>query len=120
MTRDCWITKLNTLDKRIKSFAKGYRQNIALLGSDPDELSYLLDSYLEYNKLDELTCIQASTNSVGKQQFLKGMVFSLLNAYTGESDTLDNLINKAASSLPVTTKFIKFCLKRESISFLKQ
>ena len=39
MNDKAWINKLSTLDKRLKAFSQGYRQNVALLGNDADEIS---------------------------------------------------------------------------------
>ncbi|MCF6319273.1 MAG: hypothetical protein L3J83_08355 [Proteobacteria bacterium] len=49
-----WKVKLSILDKRIRSFSEGYRQNIALLGDDKDEISYLLEEYFQRNKSKEI------------------------------------------------------------------
>ena len=113
-----WTTKLLTLDKRIKAFTQGYRQNIALLGSDSQELSYLLKNYLGSKRYEELTCIHATTAYVGKKEFFKSVAFSLLSSYTRKQDSLDNLINCACPILPSTTDFIKICLGKKNLSFL--
>lgn len=110
--------KLPSLNKRIKSFAQGYRQNMAILGDDTEEISYLIENHLKSHKLDELTYLHTTTAYTGPKEFLKGIAFSLLNSYVQITDSLDNLINCAYPSLPVTTDFIKTCLKKNNLSFL--
>lgn len=118
MTDEPWAIKLTSLDKRIKAFTLGYRQNIALLGSDNEEISYLLNNYLEKNKSEELTYLYASSTYAGGKEFFKAIAFSLLSDYTRKSEHLDNLINYASPVLTSTTNFIKDCLKKESVCFL--
>ena len=118
MNTEPWAIKLLALDKRVKAFAQGYRQNIALLGSDAEETSYLLDDYLQRNELPEITYIRTTTTHIGKKEFFKAMIFSLLSNYTRKTDALDNLINYTSSTLGATTALIKDCLKKNNISFL--
>ena len=118
MNSEPWMLKLSALDKRVKAFTLGYRQNIALLGGDKEEISYLLSNYLQLNKSDELTYIYASSAYAGKKEFFKAIAFSLLSDYTRKSDSLDSLINYASPVLISTTNFIKNCLKKENLSFL--
>lgn len=118
MGSEPWIIKLSGLDKRIKAFTLGYRQNIALLGGDKEEISYLLCNYLQGNKSDDLTYLYASSAYSGKKEFFKSIAFSLLSDYTRKNESLDDLINCASPVLTSTTDFIKACLKREKISFL--
>ncbi|MBP7088185.1 MAG: hypothetical protein KBB01_02665 [Candidatus Omnitrophica bacterium] len=106
------------LNKRIRAFANGYRQNIALLGDNREELTYFLENYFSSNKLDTLTYIHTTTIYAGKQEFFRGIIFSLLNSYLHQNLSFDNLINYANSILPSTTEFIKNYLKKEDISFL--
>jgi len=118
MINEPWMIKLSALDKRVKAFTLGYRQNIALLGGDTEEISYLLSNYLQRNTSDELTYLYASSAYAGKKEFFKAIAFSLLSDYTRKSESLDNLINYASPVLVSTTNFIKDCLKKENISFL--
>ena len=118
MIKEPWMIKLLSLDKRVKAFTLGYRQNIAFLGGDKEEISYLLSNYLEQNKSEELTCLYTSSVYAGKKEFFKAVAFSLLSDYTRKSESLDNLINYASPVLTSTTDFIKDCLKKEKISFL--
>ena len=118
MNNQPWTIKLSSLDKRVKAFTLGYRQNIAILGGDKEETSYLLSNYLQQNKSDELTYIYASSAYVGKKEFFKAIAFSLLSDYTCKSESLDNLINYASPVLVSTTNFIKDCLKKENINFI--
>ena len=118
MSSEPWTIKLSALDKRVKAFTLGYRQNIALLGGDKEEITYLLSNYLQRNKSDELTYLYASSAYAGKKEFFKAIAFSLLSDYTRKSESLDSLINYASPVLASTTNFIKDCLKKENISFL--
>jgi len=118
MENSSWTTKLLTLDKRVKAFTQGYRQNIALLGNDPGEISYLLRNYLQFNKSDEITYIHATTAYVGRREFFKAIASSILSSYTHKLDNLDSLINCAAPVLSATTDFIKDCLQKRNLSFL--
>ncbi|NQT28159.1 MAG: hypothetical protein HQ570_01015, partial [Candidatus Omnitrophica bacterium] len=112
------MLKLSALDKRVKAFTLGYRQNIALLGEDTEEISYLLSNYLQRNKSDDLTYLYASSAYAGKKEFFKAIAFSLLSDYTRKTESLDNLINCASPVLIATTNFIKDCLKKDNLSFL--
>lgn len=118
MASEPWMIKLSALDKRVKAFTLGYRQNIALIGGDNEEISYLLSDYLQGNKSEELTYLYVSSAYAGKKEFFKAIAFSLLSDYTCKSESLDTLINYASPVLVSTTNFIKDCLKRENISFL--
>ena len=113
-----WKNKLSVLDKRITDFAQGYRQNVALLGDDSQEISYLLEDYFKLNKKKEVVCLHASASYTGKKDFLKAIAFSLLSNYSCRVDTLDNLISYSSSTLNTTVNFIKECLKKENLSFL--
>lgn len=110
--------KLALLDKRIKSFSSGYRQNIALLGSDEEEISYILENYLQSNKQKEVIYIHSTTSYVDQREFFKTTVFSLLSEYFNTEDTLDNLINRANLTLCITAGFIKDTLKKQAYTFL--
>lgn len=114
-----WELKLAAFDKRIKAFAQGYRQNLALLGDNAEEISYLLENYLVQKKETALTYIHASTAYCGKREFLKAIIFSLLSDYNHTVDTLDCLINRSSSFLPATTECIKDCLQKTNVSFLE-
>ncbi len=113
-----WSTKLEALDKRIKGFSQGYRQNIALLGNDSQEISYLLENYLQFNKSAQVTYIHTSTAYLDRREFFKSVAFSLLSDYTRKQDSLDNLINLADLGLDSTVGFIKECLEKRNLSFI--
>jgi hypothetical protein len=113
-----WTTKLLALDKRIKGFSRGYRQNIALLGNDSQETSYLLENYLQFNRSCEITYIHTSTAYLDKKEFFRSVAFSLLSDYTRKQDSLDNLINLAGAALNSTADFIKDCLEKKNLTFL--
>ncbi len=118
MNKFPWQTKLETLDKRVKAFTQGYRQNISILGNDPDETSYLLQNYLKTNKFNEINYIQATSSYAGEKEFFKSIVFSLLSNYTRLEDTIDNLITYASPVLEKTTNYIKNCFQKEKFTFL--
>ena len=113
-----WKTKLSILDKRIKAFIKGYRQNIAIFGDDKEELSYLLENYLRSNTPEGISCIHATTSYTNQKDFFKSVAISLLSKNNQSTDTLDNLINQNNSEMPSTVNFIKKTLKKKNIVFL--
>jgi hypothetical protein len=104
-------TKLSILDKRIKSFAQGYRQNIAILGNDRNEISYLLENYFTQNKLKEIIYIHVTASYCDRKNFFKNVAVCILNEYLDKCDSLDNLINYGAYGLGVTINFIKDVIK---------
>jgi len=106
------------LDKRIKDFMQGYRQNIAILGNDADELSYITEKYTRKSRHDAITYIHLKTSYVDKKGFLQSLITSLLYDYTKKTDNLDKLINYTDKLLPSTTSAIKQYLKKSDISFL--
>jgi len=106
-----WQTKLETLNKRIEAFPKGYRQNVSILGNDPEETSYLLENYLQTNMFKEINYIHATRSYSGEKEFFKSIIFSLLSNYTHLEDTIDNLITYASPVLEKTTSFIKNCFQ---------
>lgn len=116
--KEIWKNKLAILDKRIESFSSGYRQNIALLGGDEEETSYLLGIYLQSNKLKEVIYIHTTTTYINPRDFFKTVIFSLLSEYLNIETTLDNLINQAGINLKTTANFIKDTLKKQSYTFL--
>jgi hypothetical protein len=111
--------KLAVLDKRLKSFLQEYRQNIVLQGDDGEEISYLLENYLQQNKTEEIIFIHATTSFVDRRRFFNSVVLSLLSEYNHRADTLDNLINYTStlSVLNQTITRIKETLKKDSIDF---
>ena len=114
----CKTNKLSILDKRIKPFEQGYRQNIALLGNDSQEISCLLENYFGENKYNNLIYIHTSTRYADSRSFLKGIIYSTLSEYLGKADTLDKLITQAQLSLPETINHITQSLKKNSISLI--
>ncbi|MCK5393190.1 MAG: hypothetical protein KAI91_02550 [Candidatus Omnitrophica bacterium] len=113
-----WQTKLETLNKRIEAFPKGYRQNVSILGNDPEETTYLLENYLQTNMFKEINYIHATSSYSGEKEFFKSIIFSLLSNYTHLEDTIDNLITYASPVLEKTTSFIKNCFQKEKFVFL--
>ena len=106
--------KLQILDKRLNAFSQGYRQNIAILGEDSDEISYLLDNYFSLNKIREVIYIRTSVAHIDRRGFFKSILFSLLSEYLNKTDSLDNLINYSQPMLPATLDFAKDVIKRNN------
>jgi hypothetical protein len=117
--KDYWKVKLAILDKRVRSFLEGYRQNVALLGDDREEISYLLENYFQENRNEELIHIHTVASYTSQREFFKSAAFSLLSDYLCRIDSLDNLINYASMPLAETVNLIKNTLKKSSISFLE-
>lgn len=112
-----WTLKLATLDKRLKAFVNGYCRNVALLGDDSQEISYLLEIYFSQNKTNELVQIHTSGAYLGQREFFKSVVFSVLSSSGSQEDSIDGLINLSEGFLPLTADFIKQCLKKNKITF---
>ena len=113
-----WETKFSTLDKRIKDFSLGYRQNIAILGNDQEEISYLLESYLEQNKSDDTVYIHIPASYINKKEFFKRVALDILSSYSHNEGNLDSLINLNNPSLTATTNFIRNTLKKNTLTLL--
>lgn len=112
------INKLLSLDKRINSFVQGYRQNVAIFANDSQEITYLLTNYLAQHKTPELIYIHTTTKYANKKDFLRSVIFTMLNEVISSEDTLDGLINKSISAFPLTANFIKEALQKPSVSIL--
>lgn len=104
--------KLQILDKRLNAFSQGYRQNIAILGEDSDEITYLLDNYFSSNKIKEIIHIRTRITHIDRRGFFKSILFSLLSEYLNKEDSLDNLINCSQEMFPLTLSFAKDIIKR--------
>ena len=111
-------SSLEILEKRLSSFKEGYRQNIALIGNDQEEISDLLESYLEKQPLQDLIFIHTTCAYTDARRFFKSIVFSLLRGYMAKNDSFDELINQASFTLNNTTTFIKETLKKNTFGFL--
>jgi len=109
---------LEIVEKRISSFKEGYRQNIALIGSDQEEISNLLEAYLGKQPVQDLIFIHTTCAYTDARSFFKSIVFSLLRGYMAKNDSFDALINQASFTLGATTVFIKETLKKNAFSFL--
>ncbi|MFA5270933.1 MAG: hypothetical protein WC412_01160 [Candidatus Omnitrophota bacterium] len=117
--KDSWKNKLHILDKRLNAFSQGYRQNLAILGDDNEEVAYLLDNYFKSNKLPDIIYIRTSAKHIDRKGFFKGIVFSILSEYIKKEETLDNLLKFNENLLPLSVEFAKDILKRSSLpSFL--
>jgi len=113
-----WSIKFSALHKRVEAFTKGYRQNIAILGSDTEEISYLLEDYLRSNKTGDIVYLHTTTVYTGKREFFKALAYSLLSDYLQRADSFASLLNQASFLIKDTTDFIKGCLKKDDLSFL--
>ncbi|UCG35609.1 MAG: hypothetical protein JSW17_02090 [Candidatus Omnitrophota bacterium] len=109
---------LGIVEKRISSFTEGYRQNIALIGNDPEEISSLLETHLQSQPSQDLIFIHTTCAYTDAKSFFKSIVFSILRGYMAKNDSLDALINHASFTLNNTTAFIKELLKKNTFSFL--
>ncbi len=110
---------VNSIYKRIKSFKEGYRQNIAILDTDRDRISYLLDKYLAPIKEEGTIFIYLDTTYAGSEEIFKNISYALLGEYLNVDKNLDTLINLATDIIPVTTGYIKKVLReKNSIPFL--
>ncbi|MBD3264057.1 MAG: hypothetical protein GF375_03025 [Candidatus Omnitrophica bacterium] len=111
------LPKIAILDKRIKSFSQGYRQNLAFLGNDKEEISYMLENYFRDLKIPNLVCIHINSSYSSPRELLKSVVFSALSNYSSRSDTIDKLINYCGFSLTATVELIKKLLRKDMVSF---
>ncbi len=109
--------KLSILNKRIKAFLEGYRQNIAILGQDKEEINYLLEKYFLKDRKD-LFCIRADCSFVSNKEFIKEIAISLLSNLSQDVESLDNLLNSLENHLNLTTSAIKKALKKDTPDFL--
>ena len=118
ISNELWEMKLSAIGKRSQSFIQDYRQNIAVLGNDSDEVSYVLEKYLEKNRLDEITYVRTKSYCVSQKDFFKSVVVAILSEYTQSAQTLDELIVATQESLVNTTNFAKDILKKDKLFFL--
>jgi len=112
-----WKLKLSALDKRIEGFKSGYRQNLAILGLDTEEISYLLDNYLIENKYNDFIYIRVSVNYKDSKDFFKDIALSFFSEYSGKIESLDYFLLTLENNLPNTVNFIKNALKKNNITF---
>ncbi|MDD4294075.1 MAG: hypothetical protein PHP69_01010 [Candidatus Omnitrophica bacterium] len=108
---------LNLLDKRVKGFIDGYRQNIAVLGDDADELNYFLEDYLGGDCVSNFEIIHVLAKYGGKDEIYRNAVYSLLGRYLKMTNSMDQLVQSAVNLLPKTTGIIKETLLQNNISF---
>ena len=113
-----WEIKLNVLHKRVEAFSQGYRQNVALLGDDADEITYLLENYFYSVPSDGIVRIRTTTSCLGKNEFFRAIASSILTEYSCIGSSLDALLNVASPAIPATADFIKACLLKNNITFL--
>ncbi|MBD3246944.1 MAG: hypothetical protein GF333_08080 [Candidatus Omnitrophica bacterium] len=114
---DAWTHKLLPLDKRIKGFLHGYRQNIALLGDDPEENSYLIESYFSSGTFPECVRIHLTAAHIGRKEFYKGIIRSVLTTHCPGEHHIDTLINHCSETLPHTVATIKTAFKKHALHF---
>ncbi|MDD5070945.1 MAG: hypothetical protein PHV17_09480 [Candidatus Omnitrophica bacterium] len=112
-----WKVKLLDLDKRVQGFRDGYRQNIALLGQDPQEINYLLESYVNDNQTDGPLFIHTTTDYSDSYLFFKSVVSSILISGNNFLPEFDTLIQDSSEVFPGFCSFVKETLKRRDISF---
>lgn len=107
------------VDRRIKAFADGYRQNLAILSNDKDQLSFLFNKYFSNVSVDGLHYIYSKATYINGFDFFKNISFSVLSSSNSEAVTVDSLILENEETLPSTVKFIKRKLKDpNSITFM--
>ena len=87
------------------------------MGDDREEISYLLETYLNQNKNNELNYIHTSGAYLGQPEFFKSVAYAVLSGSPAGEKPLDGLINTCEEFLPLTCGFIKQCLKKCDISF---
>jgi len=110
---------IKTLDKRINSFVEGYRQNLAILGGDKEEVIYLLEKYFTNHKSEALS-IYTDCSYLDNRGFFENTVYGLLSNYLSSYESLDSLINYTQADIPVTVNFIKDILKsNKPVTFLR-
>ncbi|MCM8774364.1 MAG: hypothetical protein NC820_06495 [Candidatus Omnitrophica bacterium] len=110
---------VNLIDKRINSFIEGYRQNLALLSNDREEISYLLNKHLSIKEYKGVVTIYINALYMGDREIYKNVVYDLLSNYLGTQNNLDSLIISAKEIIPLTTSLIRDNLGKKSISFIK-
>ena len=76
-----WESKLSVLDRRIAAFRRGYRQNIAVLGYDSEEISYLLNNYLSQPRHQPLVYIHVTCAHHSCETFFQSLSLSLLASH---------------------------------------
>ncbi|MDD3296654.1 MAG: hypothetical protein PHU64_04755 [Candidatus Omnitrophica bacterium] len=113
-----WEIKLGILHKRVEAFYQGYRQNVALLGDNADEITYLLESYFSSVPSKNIVRIRTTTSYLGKNEFFRAIAFSILSEYSCTASNLDILLGINSPTIPATTNFIKICLGKNDITFL--
>ncbi|MBU1122440.1 MAG: hypothetical protein ABIH71_01615 [Candidatus Omnitrophota bacterium] len=112
--------KFSVLHKRVEGFGQEYRQNIVLLGDNADEISYLLENYLQSNnKVKDIVYLHATASFGNARDFFYSIIIALLSEYLQKIDSLDNLINNITNQggLDSTLELIKNTLKKEDTHF---
>ncbi len=111
-----YLTKnsnLTVFSKRINSFQKGYRQNIAFLADDKMQISNLLTTHLNNKKNNKLIYIYLDPTYSDQNNVFKSIAFCLLSEYSLTTTNLDQLITTCSSRLPKTIKLIKKLLQTQ-------
>jgi hypothetical protein len=110
--------RLKTLEKRIKDFLEDYRQNLAILGRDREEIKCILENYFYWEKNDNFIHICIDASFIESKDFLKNVTYSILASFLSLQSSLDNLINEAQTFLPSTINLIKENLKKSKVNFI--
>jgi len=115
-TRDQRV-KLSVLDKRLQAFLLGYRQNIALIGDDPQEISWLLEKQLPQVSAPGINLIHLNADCLSAKAFIQQAAYAVLTAQTNSPRAdIDEAIN-AAVGLDSTIKTIKDALRKDTPEF---
>lgn len=99
--------------KRVHSFSQGYRQNIAILADDKEEITHLLNEYILNKKNNQLIHIHLDPTYLSKKDVVKSIAFCLLSEYSTKTANLDQLIPICSETLPKSTTLIKNLLQNK-------
>ncbi|MCD6583355.1 MAG: hypothetical protein J7K71_01545, partial [Candidatus Omnitrophica bacterium] len=104
--------------KRITSFLEGYRQNIALLGKNKEEVAFLLENFILNSKHSDTILLKINGSYLEGKDIFKSVAYDVLSQYLDFHSHLDKLIIESSNSLPLTVNYIKEILKKSNLFFL--
>ena len=104
--------------KRINSFLEGYRQNIAILAKDSEEISYFLDSCLSTLSSRDVIYILEDLSYINAEVFFRNTSYTILNQFLSQDLSLDKLLSLCTEVLPQTAEYIKDTLKKKAVNFI--